>query len=157
MHYFWRRKLRESRSKRRVEAFVHRQDGREIKALVTNISNRACELRPQELLSVDERIRIEIPRLGSIAAAIRWISDEHAGAEFLPPKPRLGRMHRRPPAHLELKPVFPDPSGVPLSGFQRSIAVWHAVRKAHRQHERRAFDTRYAPLWGLVRVHILCT
>lgn len=75
---------RESRSKRRIEAFLHRQDGREMKAMVTNVSARGCELRPQERLAVDELVRIEVPRLGSVAATIRWTSDENAGAEFVP-------------------------------------------------------------------------
>jgi len=77
-------KDRQSRSKRRIETFLHRQDGREIRALLTNVSNHGCQLQPQEWLAVDERVRIEVPRLGSIAATIRWMSDGHAGAEFVP-------------------------------------------------------------------------
>lgn len=75
---------RESRSTRRIEAFLCRQDGHEIRALVTNISRRGCQLKPQELLAVDELVRIEFPRVGSVAAKIRWMSDERAGAEFIP-------------------------------------------------------------------------
>ena len=77
-------KDRQSRSTRRVETFLYRQDGREIRALLTNVSNHGCQLRPQEWLAVDERVRIEVPRLGSIAATIRWMSDGNAGAEFVP-------------------------------------------------------------------------
>lgn len=64
-------KDRESRSSQRVDVFLQRQDGREIRTLVTNISNRGCQLRPQELLMVDELVRIEVPRVGSVAATIR--------------------------------------------------------------------------------------
>lgn len=74
---------RESRSTRRVEAFLRRQDGREIRTLVTNISNCGCQIKLQEVLAVDELVRIEIPRLGSIAASIRWMADGMAGAEFI--------------------------------------------------------------------------
>lgn len=75
---------RESRSRRRVDAFLHRQDGHEIRAMVINISNRGCQLRPQELVAVDELVRIEFPRIGSVAATIRWISNGNVGAEFIP-------------------------------------------------------------------------
>jgi hypothetical protein len=75
---------RESRSTRRVEAFLQRQDGREIRALVTNISKRGCQLKPEEVLAVNELVRIDVPRLGSIAATILWMSNESAGAEFIP-------------------------------------------------------------------------
>ena len=76
---------RESRSTRRVEAFVHRQDGREVRTMLTNISNRGCQMKPQELLRVDELVRIDVPRVGSVAATIRWMSDDgNAGAEFIP-------------------------------------------------------------------------
>lgn len=84
MNYVRSLRDREGRSTRRVEAFLHRQDGREIRTLVTNISNRGCQLKPQGLLVVDELVRIEIPRVGSVAATIRWMSDGSAGAEFLP-------------------------------------------------------------------------
>ena len=74
---------REYRLKRRRELFLHRQDGREIRILLTNISERGCELRLNEALAVDERVRIEVPRLGSLAATIRWSADGRAGAEFI--------------------------------------------------------------------------
>ena len=75
---------RESRSIRRIEAFLYRQDGREMKAMLTNVSKRGCEIRPQHLLAIDELVRIEVPRLGSFAATIRWMTDGRAGAEFIP-------------------------------------------------------------------------
>jgi len=75
---------RESRSTRRVEAILRRQDGREIGTLITNISNRGCRLNAKVTLTVDELIRIDVPRAGSVAATIRWISDGEAGAEFIP-------------------------------------------------------------------------
>jgi hypothetical protein len=75
---------RESRSTRRIEAFLCRQDGHEIRALVTNISRRGCQLKPHQQLAVDELVRIDFPRVGSVAAKIRWMSDGSAGAEFIP-------------------------------------------------------------------------
>jgi hypothetical protein len=75
---------RESRSLRNVEAFLHRQDGQETKAVVVNISARGCKLSTGELLAVDELVRLEVPRLGSVVAAIRWVSRGSAGAEFIP-------------------------------------------------------------------------
>ena len=75
---------RESRSTRRIEAFVHRQNGREIGAFVTNVSNCGCQLKPRESLEIDEFVRIEIPRVGSVAARIRWTSNGNSGAEFIP-------------------------------------------------------------------------
>ena len=75
---------RESRFRRRLQLFVYRQDGREIKTRLINISGRGCQLAPAEPLSVDEQVRIEIPRLGSIAATIRWSAEGKAGAEFVP-------------------------------------------------------------------------
>lgn len=80
----WSIKGRESRSKRRIEAFVHRQNGRELRVLVTNISRSGCGLRPSNELAADELVRIEIPRVGSFAAEIRWTSAEFAGARFIP-------------------------------------------------------------------------
>jgi PilZ domain-containing protein len=75
---------RESRSTRRIEAFLQRQNGQEVWALVTNISNRGCQLKPAVVLAVDELVRINLPRVGSIAATIRWVLNESAGAEFIP-------------------------------------------------------------------------
>lgn len=75
---------RESRSIRRVDIFVHRQDGREVAALLTNISSRGVQLKTSEELCSDELVRIDIPRLGGVAARIRWTSDGFAGAELLP-------------------------------------------------------------------------
>jgi hypothetical protein len=75
---------RESRSTRRIEAFLQRPDGQEIRAILTNVSSRGCELKPQQILAVDELVRIEIPRAGSFAARIRWIDEGRAGAEFIP-------------------------------------------------------------------------
>jgi hypothetical protein len=68
---------------RHLELFVHRQDGCEIKTVLTNVSERGCRLVPAEPLLAGEHVRIEIPRLGSIAAIIRWSLDGHAGAEFI--------------------------------------------------------------------------
>ena len=78
------KRQRESRSTRSVEVFLRRQDGREIRTLLTNISTRGCRLLPREALAINELIRIEIPRLGSVAALIRWSLDGYAGAEFIP-------------------------------------------------------------------------
>ena len=74
---------RQNRLTRHFQLFIHRQDGREIKTVLTNVSERGCRLVPEEPLLVDERVRIEVPRLGSIAATIRWSSEGHAGAEFI--------------------------------------------------------------------------
>jgi hypothetical protein len=45
---------RESRSTRRVEVFVHRQDGQEIAAILTNISNHGCQFKSAAALALDE-------------------------------------------------------------------------------------------------------
>ena len=78
------KRQRESRSTRSVEVFLRRQDGREIKTLLTNVSAHGCRLLPREELSINEHIRIDVPRLGSIAAMVRWSLDGYAGAEFIP-------------------------------------------------------------------------
>lgn len=75
---------RESRSIRRVDVFVHRQDGREIAALLTNISSRGVQLKTSEEFCSNELVHIDIPRLGGVAARIRWASDGFAGAELVP-------------------------------------------------------------------------
>jgi hypothetical protein len=74
---------RESRLRRRLELFVHRDDGREIKAVLTNVSEHGCRLTLEEPVLPDERVRIEVPRLGNITATIRWSSNGDAGAEFV--------------------------------------------------------------------------
>ena len=74
---------RDNRLKRRRELFLHRQDGRETRTLLTNISERGCELRSKEALEIGERVRIDVPGLGSLAAIIRWSADGKAGAEFI--------------------------------------------------------------------------
>lgn len=78
------RKIRESRSTRRIEAFLHSPRGQEIRAIVTNISNRGCRLKAKGPLSIDELVRIEVPRVGSVAATIRWVSNGEVGIEFIP-------------------------------------------------------------------------
>ena len=75
---------RESRSIRRVDVFVHRQDGQEVAALLTNISNRGIQLKTSEKLDLNELVRIEVPRLGGVAARIRWTLGGLAGAELVP-------------------------------------------------------------------------
>lgn len=75
---------RESRSARRVPVFIHRQDGREIAAILTNISNHGCQLKSAAKLSSDEFVRIEFPHVGGMAARICWAADGAAGAEFIP-------------------------------------------------------------------------
>lgn len=83
MHQARPSRERESRSTRRVELYLRRQDGREIKTLLTNISARGCRLRLREALAVGELIRLEVPRLGSVAGAVRWRLDGNAGIEFI--------------------------------------------------------------------------
>lgn len=75
---------RESRSTKRVPVFVHHQDGREIAAVLTNISNHGCQLASAAVLASDELVRIEFPRVGGLAARICWASDGLAGVEFIP-------------------------------------------------------------------------
>jgi hypothetical protein len=75
---------RESRSTRRIEAYLRRQDGRGMRAILTNISSRGCGLKAGQALAIDELVRIEVPRAGSVAATIRWTAEGEAGAEFLP-------------------------------------------------------------------------
>lgn len=75
---------RESRSTRRIEVFLRKQDGRELRTLVTNISNRGCRLNANGVLSVDELVQLKIPRVGSVTATIRWVSKDEAGVEFIP-------------------------------------------------------------------------
>lgn len=75
---------RASRCVRRVPAFVHREDGREISVTLTNVSTGGCELMVAEPLAVGELVRIEFPRIGGMAARIRWTTGSHAGAEFIP-------------------------------------------------------------------------
>ena len=58
-------------------------DGREARALVTNLSYNGCQLVTEVELSVGETLVLILPGRGSIDAQVRWTADDRAGIRFL--------------------------------------------------------------------------
>lgn len=77
-----------SRNSRRhvsLATLIHRGDGSQACAYVSNLSYDGCELTCDELFLLDERIKLAVPNLGSIRAEIRWVRPDvrTAGARFV--------------------------------------------------------------------------
>ena len=65
----------------RLDASVVRGDGKEVAAIVTDLSLDGCCLIGA--FSIGERLVVKIPKVGSLAAEIRWAFMGRAGARFL--------------------------------------------------------------------------
>lgn len=77
-----------SRNSRRhvsLATLVHRGDGSQACAHLSNLSYEGCELTCDELFLLDETIKLAVPALGSIRAEIRWVRPDlrTAGARFV--------------------------------------------------------------------------
>ena len=66
-----------------VDAVVHRADGSQSPALVSNISNEGCRLDSTEHFRIGELLTIAIPRIGRVKAQVRWALVGSAGTKFL--------------------------------------------------------------------------
>ena len=65
----------------RLDASVVRGDGAEVAAIVTDLSlDGCCLIGP---FRIGERVTVKIPKVGSLAAEIRWAFMGRAGARFL--------------------------------------------------------------------------
>ena len=75
-------------------------DGREARAIVTNLSNNGCQLVAEVELSVGETLALILPGRGPIDAQVRWTADDRAGVRFLtgdsPSEQRGARIGSRP-------------------------------------------------------------
>jgi hypothetical protein len=58
-------------------------DGREVAALITNLSYAGCQLLAEAELVVGETILLTIPGRGSMEAQVRWTAGDSAGLQFL--------------------------------------------------------------------------
>ena len=65
----------------RLDASVVLGDGAEVAAIVTDLSLDGCCLIGA--FSIGERITVKIPKVGSLAAEIRWAFMGRAGARFV--------------------------------------------------------------------------
>ena len=65
----------------RLDASVVRGDGKEVATIVTDLSLDGCCLIGA--FSIGERLVVKIPKVGSLAAEVRWAFMGRAGARFL--------------------------------------------------------------------------
>ena len=77
----WRQ--RESRTTTWVKATVANESGKDICAVITNVSNCGCRLKAEQSFEVGEVVRLVVPGLGALSAKIRWSDRGQAGAEFI--------------------------------------------------------------------------
>lgn len=76
-------------------ATVRLGDGREVTALVTNLSDDGCQLLAEADLSVGETLVVTLPDRDPIEAQVRWTAGDKAGIRFLnedPPEQRRARI-----------------------------------------------------------------
>lgn len=66
-----------------VDAVVHRADGSQSAALVSNISNEGCRLDGTDHFRIGELLTIAIPRIGRVKAQVRWALFGSAGTKFI--------------------------------------------------------------------------
>jgi hypothetical protein len=67
----------------RVSAVVLRAQERSQAVRLTNFSDGGCRIEGSYGLTVGERVRIDIPRMGAVKAQIRWALGNCAGARFV--------------------------------------------------------------------------
>lgn len=74
---------RNDRRKVNVDAVAHLADGTIIPVRLTNISNEGCQIEAERTLPIGEKLKLELPRLGLVAAQVRWSLQGTAGIQFL--------------------------------------------------------------------------
>ena len=74
---------RQDRQPVEVDAVVHRADGSQSVALVSNISNEGCRLDASDAFRIGEMLTIAIPRIGRVKAQVRWALLGSAGTKFI--------------------------------------------------------------------------
>ncbi|HVL79054.1 MAG TPA: PilZ domain-containing protein [Sphingomicrobium sp.] len=73
---------RNDRQDARIDAVIHRTDGDKVTVTLTNLSYEGCRIEAGDTFRIGERVRIAIPRVGTIDAQVRWALDGKAGAQF---------------------------------------------------------------------------
>jgi hypothetical protein len=66
-----------------IEGVVHRPDGRQIPAKISNFSDLGCRVQAPEPFRIGERLQIAVPRIGNLTAQVRWSLPGAAGTRFL--------------------------------------------------------------------------
>ena len=74
---------RKDRHEVTVDAVVHRDGGQKVKVTLTNFSDNGCRIEAEEEFRIGERVSIALPRMGNVAAQVRWALPGSAGAQFL--------------------------------------------------------------------------
>jgi hypothetical protein len=74
---------RPSRSVRWLDARVRSKLKPEVAAIICNISEAGCCIQAATHFEAGEKVEILVPRLGSIAATIKWSDAGHSGAAFV--------------------------------------------------------------------------
>ena len=64
-------------------ATVILRDGREVRALVTNLSYEGCQLLAEAELCVGETLVLSLADRGSVQSQVRWTAGDKAGIKFL--------------------------------------------------------------------------
>ena len=62
---------------------VRAPGGRQVAALITNISYSGCQLLAETRLVVGETVLLSIQGRGSMEAQVRWTAGDSAGLQFL--------------------------------------------------------------------------
>ena len=74
---------REERRPVKVAATACLPDGGEVLIQLTDISYQGCQVETDRVLPIGSRITLTIPRLGEIAAQVRWSLQGRAGVRFI--------------------------------------------------------------------------
>ena len=74
---------RKDRNPVEIDAVVHRADGTQANARLTNFSDEGCRIEADEDFLIGERLQIAIPHMGQMKARIRWALPGSAGARFV--------------------------------------------------------------------------
>ena len=64
-------------------AVAYLPDGGAVSVRLTDISYEGCQVESDEILPIGCRITLALPRLGDIAAQVRWSLHGRAGIRFL--------------------------------------------------------------------------
>lgn len=112
MDYIRERGLRHSV---RLDASVTRTGGADVTAVVTDLSLDGCCLMGQ--FQIGERLTVNIPKVGSLAAEVRWAFMGRAGARFV--TPTKTKMDNRGVATLEYALVASLIALSLVAGFSR--------------------------------------
>ena len=99
----------------RLDTSVTRGNGAEVTAVVTDLSLDGCCLVGQ--FQIGERLTVKIPKVGSLAAEVRWAFMGRAGARFLTETKR--KMDQRGVATIEYALVASLIALSLVAGFSR--------------------------------------